>query len=278
VATKIQFGVYELDLDAMELRKHGVRIRLQDQPFRVLARLIEQPGEIVTREQLKERIWADDTFVDFDQSLNKAVNRLRESLNDDAAQPRYIETVPRRGYRFIAPVSGRVPASPPPVPSPAATPRTGLRTRSWAIAIIATAGICLVAYIAAFSIRKPKTPAPQRATVRITTDGNSMQPALSRDGKMLAYTSIGNDGVGHIWVRQTGGRRGPPDHQGCWRRIRAQFFARRDEHRIPLRNRGRRCLLLYRRLGASRNCSRRVLSSPVFRPTANSFGAGKEVI
>src|SRR5713226_3895716 len=102
---KIRFGVFELDRDAMELRKHGIRVRLQEQPFQVLAQLSERPGQIVTREELKERIWAKDTFVDFDQSLNKAVNRLREALNDDAGQPRYIETVPRRGYRFVAPVT-----------------------------------------------------------------------------------------------------------------------------------------------------------------------------
>jgi DNA-binding winged helix-turn-helix (wHTH) protein len=103
---KLQFGVYELDRGAMELRKHGVIIRLQEQPLRVLAILVERPGEIVTREDLRERIWGKNTFVDFEQSLNKAVNRLREALDDEAGQPRYVETVPRRGYRFIAPVTG----------------------------------------------------------------------------------------------------------------------------------------------------------------------------
>ena len=102
---RVQFGVYELDPEAFELRKHGLPVRLQDQPLRVLVALLERPGEIVTREQLRERIWGKDTFVDFDQSLNKAVNRLREALNDDPAQPRYLETVPRRGYRFVAPVT-----------------------------------------------------------------------------------------------------------------------------------------------------------------------------
>ncbi|MGC2659439.1 MAG: helix-turn-helix domain-containing protein [Bryobacteraceae bacterium] len=77
-------------------------IRLQEQPFRILAALVDRPGEVVSREDLKARIWANDTFVDFDRSLNKAVNRLREVLNDDASHPRYIETVPRRGYRFVA--------------------------------------------------------------------------------------------------------------------------------------------------------------------------------
>src|SRR5271154_5200533 len=101
---KIRFGVYELDRDAMELRKHGALLRLQEQPFRVLAMLAERPGEIITREQLQEQIWGN-TFVDFDQSLNKAVNRVREALNDNAGAPQFIETVPRRGYRFVAPVS-----------------------------------------------------------------------------------------------------------------------------------------------------------------------------
>src|SRR6185437_16662599 len=93
----------------MELRKQGIRLKLQDQPLLVLVSLLEHPGQLVTREELKERIWAKDTFVDFDQSLNKAVNRLREALFDDANQPRYIETVPRRGYRFVAPVTAFIP-------------------------------------------------------------------------------------------------------------------------------------------------------------------------
>src|SRR5271156_1706635 len=107
---KIHFGVYDLDRDAMELRKNGVLIRLQEQPFRVLAILAERPGEIVTREQLQEQIWGN-VFVDFDQSLNKAVNRIREALNDNAGTPQYIETVPRRGYRFIAAVAPATPTA-----------------------------------------------------------------------------------------------------------------------------------------------------------------------
>src|SRR5271170_6779361 len=104
MSDKIHFGVYDLDRDAMELRKHGLLIRLQEQPFRVLAILAGRPGEIVTREELQEQIWGN-VFVDFDQSLNKAVNRLREALNDNAGTPQYVETVPRRGYRFVAAVA-----------------------------------------------------------------------------------------------------------------------------------------------------------------------------
>src|SRR6516225_2126272 len=103
---KIHFGAYELDLDAMELRKQGVLVRLQEQPLRVLAILAERPGEIVKRDELQKQIWGNDTFVDFDQSLNKAVNRIREALHDNAEAPQYVETIPRRGYRFVAPVTG----------------------------------------------------------------------------------------------------------------------------------------------------------------------------
>jgi hypothetical protein len=99
MSDKIHFGMYDLDRDAMELRKHGVLIRLQEQPFRVLAILAGRPGEIVTREELQEQIWGKDTFVDFEQSLNKSVNRLREALNDDAGQPRYVPAARISFYR-----------------------------------------------------------------------------------------------------------------------------------------------------------------------------------
>jgi cholera toxin transcriptional activator len=99
-----RFGVFELDLAAGELRKNGAKLRLQEQPFQVLALLLERAGEVVTREELREKLWPADTFVDFDHSLNTAVNKLRETLGDSASSPRYIETLARRGYRFIAPV------------------------------------------------------------------------------------------------------------------------------------------------------------------------------
>ena len=107
----IHFGVFELDLKAGVLRKHGLRLKLSEQPFQVLAVLLEKPGEIVTREELRNRLWPSDTFVDFDHGLNNAVMRLREALGDASENPRFIETIPRRGYRFIAPVSGLVPTA-----------------------------------------------------------------------------------------------------------------------------------------------------------------------
>ena len=103
-AVLLRFGVFEVDLAAGELRKNGARIRLQEQPFQVLTALLQNAGHVVTRENLRETIWPADTFVDFDHSLNTAVNKIRESLGDSASSPRFVETLARRGYRFIAPV------------------------------------------------------------------------------------------------------------------------------------------------------------------------------
>ncbi len=102
--TRLHFGVFELDLRAGELRKHGLRVRLQEQPFQVLAMLVEHPGEVVTREELQKKLWPADTFVDFDHGLNKAINKIRDALGDSAESPRFVETVTRRGYRFLADV------------------------------------------------------------------------------------------------------------------------------------------------------------------------------
>jgi DNA-binding winged helix-turn-helix (wHTH) protein/tetratricopeptide (TPR) repeat protein len=98
------FGVFEADLRAAELRKHGIRIKLQEQPFQILSLLLEHPGEVVTREELRQKLWPAHTFVDFDRSLNKAMTKLRAALGDSAGSPRYVETIPRHGYRFLAPV------------------------------------------------------------------------------------------------------------------------------------------------------------------------------
>src|SRR5215467_9473803 len=100
----LRFGVFELNPAAGELRKHGVRVRLQDQPLKLLLCLIESPGEICTREDLIRSIWPEGTFVDYERGLNVAVTRLRQVLGDSADTPRYVETVGRKGYRFIAPV------------------------------------------------------------------------------------------------------------------------------------------------------------------------------
>ena len=111
-ARRLRFSVFEVDLAAGELRKNGSRIRLQDQPFQVLAALLLNAGQVVSRDALRERIWPADTFVDFDHSLNTAVNKIREALGDSASSPRFVETLARRGYRFIAQVDEGTAAAP----------------------------------------------------------------------------------------------------------------------------------------------------------------------
>src|SRR6516165_2439603 len=103
--SRAQFGLFELNLRTGELRKAGTRVKLQDQPLKVLVALLEQPGEIVTREELKRRIWPEESFGDFDHAVNVAVAKLRSALSDSAETPRFVETLPRRGYRFIFPVA-----------------------------------------------------------------------------------------------------------------------------------------------------------------------------
>lgn len=123
----VRFGVYEADLDSHQLRKSGYRLRLQDQPFQVLALLLEKQGQVVTREELKDKLWPGDTFVEFDAGLNTAIKKLRAALSDSADNPRFVETVPRVGYRFVAPASlVDIPAesavAPPDTPLPDAGP------------------------------------------------------------------------------------------------------------------------------------------------------------
>src|SRR6185503_1724004 len=119
----VRFGVFELDRLSGDLRKNGVRVRLQEQPLRVLNALLAEPGEPVTREALRQRLWPDDTFVDFDNGLNRAINRLRAALGDEADNPRFIETLERRGYRFIAPVGALEATTSETTPAPAAGQR-----------------------------------------------------------------------------------------------------------------------------------------------------------
>jgi TolB-like protein/DNA-binding winged helix-turn-helix (wHTH) protein len=125
----IRFGAFEVDLQAGELRKNGLKLKLQGQPIQVLAALLERPGKIVTREELRQRLWAADTYVDFEHNLNSAVKRLREALGDSADNPRFIETLPRHGYRIIAPVTEQAPSTP--------LPQVSYR-RLWIVAVTVT--------------------------------------------------------------------------------------------------------------------------------------------
>src|SRR5258705_12879780 len=147
-SSKIQrFGVFEVDLRSGELRKQGKRIKIQEQPFHVLTVLLRHPGEVVTREELRNQNWPPDTFVDFDNSLNTAINKLRDALGDSADSPRFIETLPRRGYRFIAPlVSDQQSKLPVPTEeSKRAERQPGKKpqTRLWLVAAAATMLILL---------------------------------------------------------------------------------------------------------------------------------------
>jgi DNA-binding winged helix-turn-helix (wHTH) protein len=103
----VRFEVFELDLVTGELRRSGVKVQLQEQPFRILALLVERPGGLVTREELKSRIWPEAVFVDFERGLHRGVNKLRRALGESADSPRFVETLARRGYRFVAPVEGK---------------------------------------------------------------------------------------------------------------------------------------------------------------------------
>src|SRR5467141_393158 len=116
-ARLVRFGSFEVDLQSGELRKSGQKLKLSGQPFQVLAILLEHPGEVVTREQLQKRLWPD-TFVDVDHNLNTAINKIREILGDSAERPRFVETLPRRGYRFIGELELPVLPAEEPVPEP----------------------------------------------------------------------------------------------------------------------------------------------------------------
>lgn len=155
-ARRVQFGVFEANLNTGELRRSGVPVRIQSQPFKVLAALLEQPGEVVSREKLQKRLWGTDTTVDFDHSLGIAVNKLRDALGDSAENPRFIETLAKRGYRFIAPVKEvgqptTLQVVPPPTAAPSVTPRSGVL---WQWVSGALACICLALGLA-FVLRPP---------------------------------------------------------------------------------------------------------------------------
>jgi TolB-like protein/DNA-binding winged helix-turn-helix (wHTH) protein len=152
----IRFGAFEVRRDARELRKHGVRIKLEDQPFELLTALLEKPGDIVTRSELQARLWPEGTFVDFDKSLTKAVNKIRTALGDSPADPRFIETLSGRGYRFIAPVDVVADLAPALGPNGAAPARTGhpsgtSREGRWIVAAASCAVVALVALLFALN-------------------------------------------------------------------------------------------------------------------------------
>jgi DNA-binding winged helix-turn-helix (wHTH) protein/Tol biopolymer transport system component len=197
----IRFGVFEADLHVGELRKQGLKIRLQEQPFQVLAMLLERPGQVVTRDELQKKLWSADTFVDFDRGLNKAINRLREALEDSAENPRFIETVPKRGYRFIAPVGADSPvgAATFEPPKPAMAP---VREKlAWGLALLLLAASV---FLAMAHFRSGPEPAPVLRSSLLPPPNTSFQPynfAISPDGTRLAFVAVDRDGKSTLWVR-----------------------------------------------------------------------------
>jgi len=219
VPHSLRFGIFEVDLRAGELRKGGLKIRLQEQPFQVLIILLERPGEVVTREELQEALWPQDTFVDFDHGVNTTINKIRQALGDSAENPRFVETVARRGYRFIAPVeivgahsSARTvtPVSPPPIPVEAISdrraavgtpPRQGRRTLFLGGVLTACLLVLAVSWLATH--RPPSAP-PELKERRLTFNPSENAVnigAISLDGKYLAYSD--QKGM-HLKLIQTG--------------------------------------------------------------------------
>jgi Tol biopolymer transport system component/DNA-binding winged helix-turn-helix (wHTH) protein len=203
--TIVRFGLFELDLRSGELRKSGIKIKLQEQPFQILVILLERPGEIVTREELQKRLWPQDTFVDFDLSLNSAVKKLRQALGDDSENPRFIETLYRRGYRFIGQVNGSTPTEEPAAvsspssqrvvdsePVAAKQEKTHPQVRAWMIPF-------LVIVIAALVWFTRPSPLPRiLGYTQITHDGLRKGPTVT-DGERLYVTELQGD---HFVVAQ----------------------------------------------------------------------------
>jgi Tol biopolymer transport system component/DNA-binding winged helix-turn-helix (wHTH) protein len=184
----IRFSVFELDLSAGELRRNGAKVRVQEQPLQILAALLERPGEIVTKEELRGKLWPADTFVDFDHGLNAAVRRLREALGDSADVPRFVETVARRGYRFIG-----IPGTPAAAPSARSAALEWLSTTRNAVGVVLL--VCAVA-LSSLAYRHLIKPMVVRTTVTpaVTNMGEKHTPSLSPDGQHLAFAWNGGAG------------------------------------------------------------------------------------
>jgi DNA-binding winged helix-turn-helix (wHTH) protein len=221
----VTFAEFQADLRARELRRLGAKVKLPDQSFQVLAMLLEHPGELVTREEIRKRLWPGDTFVDFDHGLNNAVNRLREALEDSADSPRWIETLHRRGYRFISVVNGGSLANgvvSEARPTAADPEQNGVdavsvlraekpKYRNYRWLLWAAPAIVVVALLIPFELQKaPVVPSsrafvlpPDDTTFNLIGD-NGGSVALSADGGSLAFVAVNRNGSALIWVRSLG--------------------------------------------------------------------------
>jgi DNA-binding winged helix-turn-helix (wHTH) protein len=216
----LRFGTFEVDVRAGEVRKQGVRIKLQEQPLHVLTVLLQRPGEVVTREELRSQIWAVDTFVDFDNSLNTSINKLREALGDSADSPHFIETLPRRGYRFVAPVENNLQA-----------PAAGVSKRRLEQFIARTTwiavGVILLILLSGigiwrFSRKVAESPLLSGEAASLTAlPGFHAYPAFSPDGNQVAFVIEGRQNPG-IYTTLVGGEKplqltsNPGDSSPTW--------------------------------------------------------------
>lgn len=203
VPRPVRFGPFELEPRSGELRNGVRRQHLADQPLALLKALLERPGELVTRDELRQRLWPDGTFVDFDHGLNSAVNRLREALSDSADTPCVVETIPRRGYRLLVGVDA----------TPAAAAVQGLNTRRvrpW-IAAAALVGISTLAGLGWWARPAPPAPGPLVANVAIDLPEGwlllkNLAPAISPNSEHIAISALQRSGRSAIWLRPLGGR------------------------------------------------------------------------
>jgi len=188
-ARVVRFGVFEADLQTGELRKNGVRVPLQGQPFQVCAILLSHSGELVTREELRLRVWPEDTFVDFDQALNTAIAKIRTALEDDAENPKFVETLPRRGYRFIGQVEGSSPSA-----SEKANDAPSLRSSLRRIGIwTVAASFFALAFVLVYRRTRSEPQSPPLAPRPFTAlPGIETAPAFSPDGSRIAFAWKGD--------------------------------------------------------------------------------------
>ncbi len=197
----IRFSTFEVNFHIGELRQRGQKIKLQEQPLQVLAALLEHPGEVVTREELRGKLWPGDTFGDFDHGLNAAVKRLRDALGDDPDNPRFVETLARRGYRFIAPVDGcSVPSEIGIVAAPAGS-KSSARPSWWRWStarrntVLGGVTACVLALSSLYYSHSLRSKPPQPAiTPAVTNVGEKYTPSLSPDGQHLAFAWNGGAG------------------------------------------------------------------------------------
>jgi DNA-binding winged helix-turn-helix (wHTH) protein len=199
----VRFHEFTADLNSCELFKDGVKIRLTEQPFQLLAMLLEHPGEVVSREALRHRLWPEDTFVDFDRSLNTAASKLRDALGDTAENPRYIQTLPRRGYRFVAALDKRVPEDARVADAGCGQP---IRKRSRPYVTWAALVIGLLGGTALIHLRWRESDVPVIVpTVKLTNDGLGKSPILATDGPRI-YFSAWRGGPGDAGSSRRDGR------------------------------------------------------------------------